>query len=190
MGISLLNQGKYDQAIYFLKRGLKISPDNHNLTENLAVALIKKGDYEEAMMLCERSLKVYPHNGFIQNWLGYLYSLQGKYKKAIFLFDDSIQYYPDHEMLYFNKTLALFCQDEVQEEKIKKVFEMGIQVIKKKSQKIDSLVENFKIEMNRIGKEVECPYLESEDIANLERIHKGFEYVLNLLRLEIGKVEI
>jgi len=191
MGISLLNQGKYDQAISFLKRGLEIRPDHDDLLYNLAVAVTKIGDYEEALKLCERALKVRPSNISLHNWVGYLYFLQGKYKEAILKFDDVIQKEPRYTMPYFNKVIALFCQNDTEEE-AKKAFEFRIEVVTgrrpQKRHLLEIPVKNFHNEMNRVEKELERTHLGYEARANLTKIQKSFEFVLDLLKREIEKL--
>ncbi len=192
LGIALSKQGKYDQAISTYKRGLEISQNHLDVTYNIAIAYTKKGAYEEAVEWYEKALKLSPNDGSTYNCIGYLCFLQGKFKEAILKFEDAIKNYPSYEMPYYNKAIALFCQLGVEEE-ANDAFRMGIKALSggytQKIHRLKATVNNYKSELNRVKKELECGDLRPEARENLGKIQKGFEYVLNGLAIEIEKFE-
>jgi len=192
LGIVFSMQGKYDQAISVFQRALEVCPENRDLPLNLAITFTKKGDYEEAVKWYGKALEVSPSDVSTHNCMGYLYFLQGKFQEAILKFDDAIQNNPRYEIPYFNKAITFFCQSGMKEE-YRTAFELGIQALTgDNSQKLHRLkisVKNYNSEINRVRKESERDDLTPDARLNLEKIQKGFEYVLDRLAIEMEKLE-
>jgi len=192
MGIALSKQGKYEQAISSYKKGLEISQNHLDMTYNIAIAYTKKGDYEEAVEWYEKALKLSPYDASTHNCIGYLYFLQGKFWEAISKFDNAIQNNPQYEMPYYNKAIALFCELGIGEEP-NEAFRLGVKALSggynQKLHRLKASLNNYNSELNRVKKELDRPDLKSEARLNLEKIQKGFEFVLNGLAIEAEKFE-
>jgi len=189
LGVCLSKQGKYDQAIYAYLRGLEICPNNVDLAQNLAITLTKTGDYEQAEGWYAQALKLRPSDECLYNCLGYLCFLQGKYQEAVVKFENAIRINPRYCMPYFNKSLALYCQESGEKE-AKDVFMAGIASITggidHKVKRLRGCMNNYASEVKRIGNQVKI--LEGKAHL-LDNIKKGFLYILDLLKKEIENIE-
>lgn len=96
---------KEDEAYDFVKRGLKLFPNNLILKEEKCYYLEIKRNIKQALLICKELIDYDPYS--IEYWYmqGRLYLTNGQYNKAIDSFD-----------------FALTCDDSVQEIKIKKAY--------------------------------------------------------------------
>ncbi|RSK45336.1 tetratricopeptide repeat protein [Hymenobacter rigui] len=102
-GVSLFDQGKYDEAVLRYKEALKQDPANTTARYELAMTYNALDRNEEAVELCKQLLKQDPNPG------ASLYSTYGnaldglkKPKEAAKIYQEGLKRYPNDGALYFN----------------------------------------------------------------------------------------
>lgn len=63
-GQSLMNDGKYDDALGFFEQALLLNQDDPDLWNNKGIALRSLGRYEESMDCFNKSLEIEPRDKF------------------------------------------------------------------------------------------------------------------------------
>jgi tetratricopeptide (TPR) repeat protein len=66
-GNDLSNQGKYQEAIEYYERALRIDPNHVNALNNKGVALANQGEYKEAIECYDKALEIDPNYTTAQN---------------------------------------------------------------------------------------------------------------------------
>jgi tetratricopeptide (TPR) repeat protein len=109
-GISLHDQGEFENAISRYDSALRLDADNLSALAEKAMSSVMLQRYDDAIALCERALKVHPgHNGLQLVYVTYGNALDGAGKpdKAIKMYDQGIKKFPDYYQLRFNKGITL-----------------------------------------------------------------------------------
>jgi len=191
LGISFAKQGKHDEAINAYKKSMEIQVNIDNLY-NMAITFTQKGEHEQASEWFAKALKKSPSDEMIHNCLGYSYFLQGKYKSAIEKFDDAISHDARSCVAFFNKALALFCQNDLGGES-EEVFRNGVLTLseenQQKIQRLKSCIRLYDSELSKVKRDLESSGVTVERKDQLENLKRGFEYILDLLRKENEEVE-
>ncbi len=80
----LVDEGKYDDAIFILERALEICPNNARIYVHLGDVYIEKGDYQEAEQAYSQATKLNPK--YLKTYLAQaeLFGITGEKEKAIF----------------------------------------------------------------------------------------------------------
>ena len=63
-GKSLMNDGKFDDALGFFEQALLLNQDDPDLWNNKGIALRSLGRYEESMECFNKSLEIEPRDKF------------------------------------------------------------------------------------------------------------------------------
>ena len=119
-GVTLLRDGKLDEAITQLKRAAELAPASAVITSNLAFAYDKGGKVDEALTAYRKVLELEPANAIARNNLGNLLSKQGQYDEATREFEELLRRDPDNaaaksnlEVLTKNRAITQEKQDQV-----------------------------------------------------------------------------
>jgi len=186
LGISFAKQGKHDEAIIAYKKSMEIQVNVDNLY-NMAITFTQKGEHEQAAEWLAKALERSPSDEMIHNCLGYSYFLQGKYESAIEKFDDAISHDARSCVAFFNKALALFCQNSLEED-AKEAFQKGIATLirgnQQKSQRLKSCIRLYDSELSTVTGDLESSGINKERKDQLENLKRGFEFILDLLKKE------
>ena len=113
-GISLHDQGKYEEALAKYNEALNADKNNPFALAEKAMTLEASKKYSEAVEVCELIFKLYPNGDNKSVYVTYGNALDhsGKSDLAIKTYDEGIKKYPDYYQLYFNKAIALFNTKE------------------------------------------------------------------------------
>ena len=106
LGVSLVEEGKIDEAVDHYQKALKNNPNYDDAHYNLANALIKQGKIDEAISHYRQTVQINPHH-LAQNNLGLNLAKQGKLDEAIYHFQQALQIDPNNPGLYLNLGIAL-----------------------------------------------------------------------------------
>ena len=104
--------GSVDEAIYYIKRGIELYPDNAGLVINLGFIYSNNGKYEEAIECFDKNLKKDPKDPYSLNNRGYCYYKLGKHSKALKDINESLIHYPANSYAYRNRALVYIEQEE------------------------------------------------------------------------------
>lgn len=104
--------GSVDEAIYYIKRGIELYPDNAGLVINLGFIYSNNGKYEKAIECFDKNLKKNAKDPYSLNNRGYCYYKLGKYSKALKDINESLVHYPANSYAYRNRALVYIDQKE------------------------------------------------------------------------------
>ena len=106
-GNSLGSLGKYEEAISWFDKALKVDPKNVDALYNKGVALDNLGRYEEAISWYDKALEVHSNDVNALNNKGTALHHLGRYEEAISWYDKALEI--DHNDIdaIYNKGLAL-----------------------------------------------------------------------------------
>jgi tetratricopeptide (TPR) repeat protein len=103
-GNSLFFAGRYEEAITFYDRAVKIEPGSHEAWYNRGVSLEELGRYEEAIASYERAVEIKPDSRKAWYHRGdSLYDL-GRYKEAIASYNQALEIVPDYHEAWHNNS--------------------------------------------------------------------------------------
>ena len=101
LGCALLIHGETERAIFHLKRGLEIEPEDYRALINLGYAM-RDSDLDEAQRLFAAALKYAPDNVEAMANLANCEAIQGNFARAIELMENAIRVAPNDERLIEN----------------------------------------------------------------------------------------
>ncbi|HEY9491598.1 MAG TPA: tetratricopeptide repeat protein, partial [Nitrososphaeraceae archaeon] len=106
-GNSLLNQGKYEEAISLYDMRLSVDPNDVDALHNKGVALHYLGRYEEAINTYDKVLALDPKYVNALYGKGAAIDILGKHEEAISWYDKTLKVDPKNVDALFSKGLAL-----------------------------------------------------------------------------------
>lgn len=127
-GITLHDEGKYQDAIAKYDEALALDRNNvYALTEK-ALTLEASQKYSEAIEICEIILKHFQDKDSKTIYVTYGNSLDhlGKIDKAIKIYEEGIKLYPTYYQLYYNMAIALYNAKEY--DRANKAFQNSIKL--------------------------------------------------------------
>ena len=108
IGKILIDQGRGDEAIPTLLRGVERFPRSVKLHEYLGIAFGQVGDTERALSHFRQALQLDPDDASLYTNIGVVYSWRGDQRQAAEYFERSISLAPDSEKALFNYASTLF----------------------------------------------------------------------------------
>jgi tetratricopeptide (TPR) repeat protein len=107
IGVVYFRMNRMDDAISAWQTGLRKSPNDASLLNNLSIALLQTGRYEEAALLAQNALAADPNLPQALNTMGQVLMFKKEYEKAANYFIKAIEQQPDVPARYWNAALAL-----------------------------------------------------------------------------------
>ena len=92
VGIVLMNQGKYDEALVKYREAIRLKPDYSHPYHNIGHMLAVVKRYKEAVPFYEKAQKLNPYEWKTYQDLGQVYFLLGRYSEAKLQLTKSIQF--------------------------------------------------------------------------------------------------
>lgn len=108
-GISLHDNGKYDEAIQKYDKALSIDPENFTASYEKSLTYLAQNRFEETRLLCQSILKIHSGEvGLKDVYVNYGTALDGlkQPEKAIAIYDQGSTFFPTYYGLYFNKAIT------------------------------------------------------------------------------------
>ena len=115
LGVVMLRQGRYSDAITHLSESLRIEPDDADAHNNLGIALVRQGKIQEAMVHYAEALRIKPDFAGTHNNLGVALARQGKIQEAIVHYAEALRIKPDFAEAYGNIGNSLAQQGRIEE---------------------------------------------------------------------------
>ncbi|PJJ59566.1 tetratricopeptide repeat protein [Hymenobacter chitinivorans] len=101
-GVTLYDEGKYDEAVLRYKQALKLAPDDFTAQYELAMTYGSLGRNEEVVELCQRLLKGEPADPNVYITYGTALDDLKKPQEAIRIYQTGLKKFPDNGLLYYN----------------------------------------------------------------------------------------
>jgi predicted O-linked N-acetylglucosamine transferase (SPINDLY family) len=100
LGVVLINQKKFDQAIVSFKESIQINPDFAQGYNNLSIALLALKKFEESINYCQKAIEIEPN--YIEAYynLGFVFKKIGKFKESISNYQRAININPNYLSAY------------------------------------------------------------------------------------------
>lgn len=114
-GITLAQQGKFNEAIDAFSAALALKPDYLEAMTHLGMALAAAGRTDEAIARDEEALRLAPDQAVVHSNLGALLAGRGRTAEALEHFKDAVRLQPTLAEAQDNLGLALAQQDRVDE---------------------------------------------------------------------------
>jgi protein O-mannosyl-transferase len=92
----LLEQGRFEEAIWHYSQALRINPDSVEALSGLGVTLCRVGRVDESFVYYERALRLQPQNAIVHSNLGVALYTHGKYDEAIAHFKQALEIDPNY----------------------------------------------------------------------------------------------
>lgn len=106
--LTLLQAGRYEEAIALLNKVIKGSQHNSSPYINIAMAYEKTGDVGRAEENLKKALEINPDHPVANNEYALLYRRTGRYAEARTLYEELLRKYPD--FLPARKNLGILCE--------------------------------------------------------------------------------
>lgn len=117
-GISLHDQGKYDNAIEKYKQALKLNPQNVWALYEMAYSYSTLGDYNKSIEACSEGIKYKsPYLPSLYVQMGTSYDNINEPQKAVSVYKKGIELYPENYLLHFNLGITYLNSKNVKEAK-------------------------------------------------------------------------
>ncbi len=97
LGIGLVRQQQFEDAVNMLERGLDLNPDNEQAQFALGNAYFHLGMYDQALEAYKKTLHLDPHNIDAYYHLGLVYEKQGEIDTAKEYWEDVLKVNPHHK---------------------------------------------------------------------------------------------
>jgi protein O-mannosyl-transferase len=115
LGVELVLQGKFDEAIRHYERALQLKPEYPEGLSNLGVVIAKQGRLGEATKYLERSIQLKPDYAEAYNNLGGVLAKQKRAEEATQYYARAVQLKPDYPEAHCNLGVGLAAQGNVAE---------------------------------------------------------------------------
>jgi len=107
IGVVYYRLERYDDAIIAWQQGLKDSPNDPSLLNNLSVVMLQKKRYDDASRYALSALSVAPYMPQALNTMGQVHLAKKNYEKAVEYFLMAVERDPDVPQRYWNAAFAL-----------------------------------------------------------------------------------
>ena len=127
-GLSLLQNGRHDEAIEVFLEVLYEDPRDKDALRNLGIAYTEAGRNEEAVRTLDFFLSLYPAEAEVLEGLGCSYYRQKAYYKSYELFTKALELHPRSSSILRNLGLAQLALMQLEEgyESLKKARQMNL----------------------------------------------------------------
>jgi len=102
LGIALLEQGRFAEAVPHFTEALQINPNDVKGHINLAVSLVNLGDLQKAVEHYTKALELEPHHAGAHNNLGNVLLIQGRVDEAAAEFSKALEINGDYAEAHNN----------------------------------------------------------------------------------------
>ncbi|NWF94128.1 MAG: tetratricopeptide repeat protein [Syntrophaceae bacterium] len=115
LGVTLMRQGREEEAGFHFRRALMIRPLYVDAHHNLGLLLNRQGRVEEAIAHFLQALQINPKMVLIHNDLAIILYKQGRRDEAIFHLSEALRINPDSGETHLNLGVVMLHQERYQE---------------------------------------------------------------------------
>ncbi|MBU2551744.1 MAG: tetratricopeptide repeat protein [Proteobacteria bacterium] len=114
MGAALVKLGRYQAAIPYFEKALRMYPDFDKALANLGLALIKTGQIGEGTLYLERARRLNPYDAMLRNELGMALVRNGRLRQGIGQLESALVLEPDYAEARANLKMARNILEDTQ----------------------------------------------------------------------------
>ena len=107
-GYLALKKKNYDQALFLLKRAIKMNPGNESVYINLSIAYLNSGNVDAAIKYLNKCLEIYPEYEVAIYQLAKILYIDGQTNEAIKLYVRNLEYNYKHFPSYVGLAMVYF----------------------------------------------------------------------------------
>jgi len=107
MGLSLVSQRRFDEAVSHCRQAVQINPNSARLHESLGITLAAQGNFDEAISSYHQALQLKPNYAEVYNYLGDALQSQGRLDEAVNSYSQALQLKPNYAEAHNNLSVAL-----------------------------------------------------------------------------------
>jgi tetratricopeptide (TPR) repeat protein len=115
LGVTLMRQGKDQEAMIHYRKALEIKPNYADAYYNMGSVLMRQGKDQEALAHFLQALWLKPEKAETHNELGFILTKQGKLEEAIAHFAQAVHINPNDEEARYNLGTVLLRRGRAQE---------------------------------------------------------------------------
>ncbi|MBM4305647.1 MAG: tetratricopeptide repeat protein [Deltaproteobacteria bacterium] len=115
LGVTLMRQGKYPEALFHLKKAMEIKPNYADAYHNLGTLLLLQGNEKEALDHFTLALEYNPKKAETHSSIGGILAKQEKFKEALFHFSEAVRLNKEDGEAHYNLGTILLQQGKTQE---------------------------------------------------------------------------
>ena len=115
LGVTLMRQGKYPEALFHLKKAIEIKPKYADAYHNLGTLLFLQGNGKEALNHFALALEYNPEKAETHSSIGGILAKQEKFKEALFHFSEAVRINKADGEAHYNLGTILLQQGKTQE---------------------------------------------------------------------------
>ena len=115
MGLSLVSQGRFDEAVSHCRQAVQINPNSARLHKSLGVTLAAQGKFEEAISSYRQALQLKPNYAEAHNNLSVALQFKGRSNEAIAHLRRALEVEPYYAEAYCNLGVVLQSQGKLDE---------------------------------------------------------------------------
>jgi len=114
-GVSLHDQGKYNEALLMYEDALKLDKNNFLALSEKALTLNATKQYSEAVEASKLAIKTHPKNDLKNVYVSYANALDhlDQVKNSLKIYDEGLAKYPDYYQLHYNKGITLVNAQQI-----------------------------------------------------------------------------
>lgn len=149
LGLVLMQKGKLDGAVNYLRQAIQLSPGLAAAHDNLGYALLQLGNVDEAVAECRLATELKPDDAEAHGNLGNALSRQGQLDEAIAQFRAGLQIKPSQAMLHNNLGAVLLRKGNLDEAMAE--FQQALQINPQLAEAQNNFVQGVKQKESRAG---------------------------------------
>lgn len=106
-GLSLLNEGKYDDAMKIFDEILEFEPKHLDALFKKGIALNRLYKYDDALLCYNKIIEINPNHVDALFYKGLALSVLGRHDESISFYDEVLAIKPNHQNAWINKGISL-----------------------------------------------------------------------------------
>ena len=114
IGKDFIEKKEFDEGKKFIKKALKINPEDLNVLNSMGFAHGRAGEFDEAIKWYKKALAIEPNFQKALGNIGHVYEMKGDFALAIEFYEKSLEAKSDNEELMFPAEIIPVINEHLQ----------------------------------------------------------------------------